>query len=414
MIFLIKILTILYFLFNTCLIAKDISVGCGEKVNTIKKAVECANDGDKIIIKEGIYRENKIFINKTLHIIGENNPVIDGENLDEIFTIQKSGCSIKNLIIRNTGISFLKDIAGIKIENCKNVILENNILENNFFAIYLSGSDSCKVVYNKIIGKATSESFSGNGIHLWRCSNILIEGNLIYKQRDGIYLEFTSYSLIKNNSSFNNLRYGLHFMFSEGNGYYYNTFRENGAGVAVMYTKHIVMIGNKFENNWGANSYGLLLKDIDKSIIKHNIFLKNTIGIYAEGSNGTIIINNDFISNGWAIKILGNCYEDSIIKNNFLSNTFDIATNSSQNENFFDLNFWDKYKGYDLNNDKIGDVPYRPVSLFATVIENSPESILLLRSFLVDLLDLTEKIIPVFIPQTLIDNNPQMILIRYD
>lgn len=411
---LLKILLIFLIINFSISFSKDIQVGVNEKIKSIKTAIDLAEDGDRIIIKQGVYKERNIIVNKSLHLIGENYPVVDGENADEIFTIQKNGCLIFGIIVINTGISFMKDIAGIKVENCKNVILENNILENTFFAIYLSGSDSCKVLNNKIIGTATSESFSGNGIHLWKCSNILVEGNESSGQRDGIYFEFVTYSSIKNNSSHNNLRYGLHFMFSEGNGYYYNTFRENGAGVAVMYTKHIEMIGNNFENNWGANSYGLLLKDIDKSIIKNNNFNKNTIGIYAEGSNGTSILNNNFISNGWAIKILGNCYEDTVKNNNFLNNTFDVATNSSQNANYFNCNYWDKYKGYDLDKNNTGDVPYRPVSLFATVVENSPDAILLLRSFFVDLLDLTEKIAPVFIPETLIDNNPQMKMISYD
>lgn len=407
-------ISILLFFVSYNLFAKDIFVGDKESVKSIKQAVVFADDGDRIIIKTGIYKEQNIIIEKSLQIIGENNSVIDGEGADEIFTIRKSGCSIQNLIIRNTGISFMKDIAGIKVENCKNIIIENNILENTFFAIYLSGADSCNVISNKIKGNATSESFSGNGIHLWKCSHINIIGNEMSGQRDGIYFEFATNCKIKNNFSHNNLRYGLHFMFSEGNSYIQNTFRENGAGVAVMYTKKIEMIGNSFENNWGSNSYGLLLKDIDKSIIRNNTFSKNTVGIYAEGSNETSIINNNFISNGWAIKILGNCYEDSVKFNNFLNNTFDVATNSSQNSNLFIYNYWDKYKGYDLDRNNIGDVPYRPVSLFSTVVENSPDAILLLRSFLVDLLDLTEKIIPVFIPESLVDNNPQMKMIAYD
>ena len=37
-------------------------------------------------------------------------------------------------------------------------------------------------------------------------------------------------------------------MFSDGNIYTHNTFRKNGAGVAVMYTRNIVMEHNTFEN----------------------------------------------------------------------------------------------------------------------------------------------------------------------
>ncbi|MBI5403399.1 MAG: nitrous oxide reductase family maturation protein NosD [Ignavibacteriae bacterium] len=414
-VFNISLFSLFCFIFSPpALYSGVIYVGGESNIISIRQALETASDGDIIIIKEGIYKEYNLIVSKKLQIIGENYPVIDGDGKDEIFTVRADGCVFKNLVIKNTGISFLKDIAGIKVENCKNVLIENNIFDNTFFAVYLSGTDSCKIISNNVIGSATSESFSGNGIHLWKCRNILIENNQVSGQRDGIYIEFSTYCKINKNFSYKNLRYGLHFMFSEGNSYVKNTFRQNGAGVAVMYTKNIEMINNSFEDNWGPNSYGLLLKDIDKSYISGNSFRRNTTGIYMEGSNGTTINGNSFFSNGWAIKILGNCYEDSVKNNNFLNNTFDVSTNSSQNSNLFDSNYWDKYYGYDLDKDSFGDVPYRPVSLFSTVAENSPDAMLLLRSFLVDLLDVTEKVFPVFIPETLVDNKPQMKMIYYD
>jgi nitrous oxidase accessory protein len=43
----------------------------------------------------------------------------------------------------------------------------------------------------------------------------------------------------------------LHFMSSHYNSYIGNTFRNNGAGVAVMYTHGIRMVNNVFEMNTG-------------------------------------------------------------------------------------------------------------------------------------------------------------------
>ena len=55
----------------------------------------------------------------------------------------------------------------------------------------------------------------------------------------------------------------------------------------------------------------------------------------------------------------------AVTGNNFLSNTFDVSTNGSLVLNSFNYNYWDKYEGYDLNKDNIGDIPYHPVSLFS-------------------------------------------------
>ena len=394
--------------------AEDIHVGYNKKYSRLKDALSIAKDGDRIVVGHGLYKEGNLIIDKSVELIGNSLPVLDGNFTDEIITVKASNVRIKGFLIRNSGKAYMKDVAGIRVENSNEVILEHNTLENNFFSIYLANSSGSKILSNKISGKETSESFSGNGIHLWNCNNILIEGNETYGQRDGIYLEFVKDSKIINNLSRNNLRYGLHFMFSEGNSYVKNTFRNNGAGVAVMYTYHVEMIDNIFEDNWGNNSYGLLLKDIGKSLIKGNTFSKNTVGIYVEASSQLVIKENKFESNGWAMKILGNCIEDTIVYNNFLNNTFDISTNTSRTINYFDKNYWDKYTGYDLDRNNIGDVPYRPVSLFSVVVEQTPEAMLLLRSFLVDLLDLSERVVPVFISENLIDNNPQMKLIEHD
>jgi nitrous oxidase accessory protein len=45
------------------------------------------------------------------------------------------------------------------------------------------------------------------------------------------------------------------------------------------------------------------------------------------------------------------------------------------------------------------------------LVERTPETIILLRSFFVDVLDITEKAMPVFIPETLEDSKPMMEII---
>lgn len=394
--------------------SKILYVGEGLPFYSLSLAVQKANDGDIIIVLPGIYFENSILIDKKIKIVGVQNPTFDGKNKNGVIKVVSSNCSIQNLRIINTGISFMQDVAGIRVENSSNVNISNNILENTFFAIYLSNSKNCVIANNSIKGISESESFSGNGIHLWKCDSIKIISNTILGQRDGIYLEFAKHCTIENNFSKDNLRYGLHFMFSEGNQYVRNTFKNNGAGVAVMYTKKVIMRENRFENNWGMNAYGLLLKEIDESRIEKNVFNQNTTGIYLEGSNNLIIRNNNFIKNGWAMRILGNCYGDTVTLNNFIDNTFDIATNSSQTSNIFYYNFWNKYAGYDLDKNKTGDVPYRPVSLFSKIVEDNPNSLILLRSFFVDMLEVTEKIFPSLIPENLIDKSPSINQINND
>ena len=382
---------------------------------TVTAAVKAAKPHDKILVQQGYYTESNIEIKKPLQLIGVGKPVIDAKNKGGIFQVETRNVLIKGFELRNVEVSYLRDFAAIKVYEGAHVTITDNLIKNAFFGIYLQRTDSCTVARNVVEGKARTETTSGNAIHLWYSDFITITDNKTSGHRDGIYLEFAKRSTIKDNLSFGNIRYGLHFMFSDGNTYTHNTFRNNGAGVAVMYTRDIVMQHNTFEHNWGPAAYGLLLKDISRSTISNNRFIKNTAGIYMEGSTYLHIEKNTFQGNGWALRVLSSCTEDTFRLNNFMSNSFDVSTNAeSSNSNFFSHNYWDKYEGYDLNKDKIGDVPYRPVSLYSLVVERVPSSIMFLRSFIVDLMDRMEKIIPSFTPEMLKDDSPVLKQYAYD
>jgi len=387
---------------------RTIITGNGEAVTSIGKAITIAADYDTIVLKKGVYKEGSLVITKPLTLIGENGAVLDGENKYEILTISARNVTIRNINFRNAGYSALNDFAAIKLVNASFVQITGNSITNAYFAIHISNSAYCTVRDNSIVGSPKSEQLTGNGIHLWKCSHALIYNNHIQGHRDGIYFEFVTESLIAGNYSEKNIRYGLHFMFSHSNHYTGNTFHNNGAGVAVMYSHKVRMDHNHFEKNWGPSAYGILLKEISDSYIVNNIFLENTTGIYMEGSSRMLIQENSFSNNGWAIKVQASCDDNSFISNNFTGNSFDVSTNGTMVLNKFNNNYWDKYEGYDINKDGIGDVPYHPVSMYAMVVEQNPTTLVLMRSFMVSLLDKAEKAIPGLTPENLADEKPVM------
>jgi nitrous oxidase accessory protein len=272
----------------------------------------------------------------------------------------------------------------------------------------MSKANNCRVMDNDIRGKKGGEQDSGNGIHLWSCRDITVTGNRVRDHRDGIYLEFANKSVIERNTVEDNLRYGLHYMFSHDSAYRHNRFERNGAGVAVMYTRNVEMSSNHFANNWGSSAYGLMLKDMTDGHITGNTFERNSIAIALHGSNRMEIANNRFTENGWAIQIQRSSSDNTYRGNNFTGNSFDIAADGELDNNRFENNYWDKYEGYDLKRDGIGDVPFRPVSLYAVVVGRIPSSVLLLRSPVVHLLDQAEKAFPSITPERVVDNKPAM------
>lgn len=375
---------------------------------SVKNTLQQAAAGDTVIVPAGVYYEKGLVIDKAIYLKGVGKPVLDGEGKYEVILILASHVTLEGFVIRHSGFSDWKDLAGIKLGNVRHVIVKNNILEETFFGIYCQQSDSCVISGNTLRSNASQRVQSGNGIHCWHCDNMQLTGNTVTQHRDGIYFEFVTNSLIKGNRSFKNVRYGLHFMFSHNDHYEDNIFEHNEAGVSVMFSHGVDMKRNRFAGNRGGGAYGILLKEITDSKMEQSHFEDNTVGIYMEGTTRVQVTANVFKANGWAMKVQASCAENRITHNNFFGNTFDVATNGSLVLNNFDNNYWDKYEGYDLNRDGKGDVPYHPVSLYAMVADKNPAVMMLYHSFMVSLLDRTEKVMPGITPVNLVDRAPFM------
>ncbi|MEO6820135.1 MAG: nitrous oxide reductase family maturation protein NosD [Ginsengibacter sp.] len=387
---------------------KTILVGKARQINTIQKGVSLAQNGDTVLVDAGVYKEGQIAIKNSIVLKGINHPVIDGENKHEILFVQGKEITIDGFRLQNTGRSEIKDIGAIMIYDSYHVTAINNIIDNANFGISLQNSKSCTVKNNKITAYGKDEVQSGNGIHCWKSDSLLIIANTITGHRDGLYFEFVTNTLAWRNISRKNIRYGIHFMFSHHNTYISNVFEENASGVAVMFTHHIHMYNNFFLDNWGGAAYGILLKEINDGEISGNHFSHNTTGIQMEGCSRNHIYKNIFSDNGFAIKISASSIDNNIQQNNFQGNTFDIGTSGTLVLNNFNGNYWDKYEGYDLNRDNVGDVPFHPVSMFSMIIESNPAALMLFRSTIVSLLDKSEKILPGITPVNLLDETPSM------
>ena len=390
------------------LAARQIVVSPRGAIPTLAEAIRRAAPGDTILVQAGVYREPTIVVDRRVTILGQGYPAFDGEGTHGVFLIRADSVVLQGLEVRNVGITFMEDRAGIRLEGVRGCRMENNRLIDTFFGIYAAKSRDCIIRGNRIAGHAQTEASSGNAIHLWYSPGFLIEDNDLSGHRDGLYFEFVRHALILRNRSTGNLRYGLHFMFSDSCRYERNIFAGNGAGVAVMYTHHVVMTGNRFERSRGGSAYGLLLKEITGSEVTANRFIGNSVGLVLETSSRVTVTGNEFRENGWAVRITASSAGDVFRGNGFLGNSFDVATNSRASHSSFDGNYWDHYGGYDLDRDGHGDVPYRPVRLFSLVVAEHEPALILMRSFLVDLLDTAERVLPVLTPETLVDSQPLM------
>ena len=378
-------------------------------VRTIAEALATVKPGGTVTVRPGTYREHGVRITKPVTIVGEGFPLIDGEGKGEILLVASDDVKITGLRLARVGVSYVEDRAAIRVTSSQRCDISGNRIEEALYGIYLARVEKCRIAGNVLTATGKTESTSGNGIHLWEARGISIISNTVRGFRDGIYFEFVHDTETSRNLSEGNIRYGLHFMYSDDCTYTGNTFRHNGSGVAVMYTNRVHMSGNRFEHSWGSAAYGLLLKEIADSRLENNTFTRNTVGLIADGANRVRATGNLFDRNGWAVKVEGSTVDGRFTANTFTGNTFDVATNSSNPSTKFEGNFWDEYSGYDIDRDGVGDVPHAPVRLFAVIVERSPQAIVLLRSAFVALLDAAERAIPSLTPRLFVDERPLMV-----
>lgn len=388
--------------------ATTLRVGPGKPFGSVGKALQRAHAGDVVeVYGNRVYRE-RLVISMPLTLRGIGCPVIDGEKKGNVIEVKASHVTIEGLKIVNSARSSMIDYCGIHAQGQSNLKIRGNILRDNQFSIMLQECRQSEVAANDIASNITFNPLMGNAVHCWKCTDMRIHDNVIGHNRDGIYLEFVDQSLVYHNRVSGCARYGMHFMFSHHNTYTSNRFVGNKAGVAVMYTHHVTMVNNLFAQNQGTSCYGLLIKELQFSHIRHNRFMDNTIGLMIDGGSDIKASDNVFNGNGWGVRLVSGSSNDTITHNNFIGNTFDMTTNKSYNGNGVDANYWDKYEGYDLNHDGHGDVPFYPLSLFSMLAEQNSSMLLFFRSFMMTLFDEAEKLLPTLTPDTYVDRKPSM------
>ena len=388
--------------------ARTIEVGEGKAFSSINAALHKAKAKDEILIYgKKIYKEHLV-IQKPITLKGVGTPIIDGGQRGDVIKVNADNVTIEGLQIQNSARSSQVDYCGVHVKDAQFVTVRNCVFRKNQFSVMFQNCKNGLIANNNISSNITYNPIMGNAVHCWKSDNMHITGNNIGHNRDGIYLEFVNNSHIDHNTVSGCARYGLHFMFSHFNVYNSNRFNHNQAGVAVMCAHNVEMINNTFEFNRGTSSYGLLIKELQYSTIKWNRFLDNTVGLLIDGGSDLNVHHNVIKNNGWGMRLISASTNDTIVHNNFLGNTFDMTTNVSYNRNNVNGNYWDKYEGYDLNKDGYGDVPFHPLSLFSMLAEQNENVLFFFHSFLMNLLDATEKVLPSITPDNYVDNYPHM------
>lgn len=398
--------------------ARTIEVWQGGPVPNITNALNQAEDGDTIRVHPGTYQE-QLSIDKSVNLIGVEMPVIDGGGFGDVITVLADDVTIKGFEILGSGKKLEDADSGLKIKSHNNTIEDNRIV-NNLFGIYLERATGNVIRRNLIQGRPVvnaSDSMEmdednpyagyhpsftgegGDGIHLFDSPDNLMEYNVITDSRDGIYFDYSDNNRVIGNHIYG-VRYGIHYMYS-----WYNTFEDNlltynVAGAAPMFSKYIVFRNNVIAHNRGQRSYGILFATCDHSLAENNIVIDNTRGIFCDVSLHNVFRHNLIAANDVGLDLISSSSGNLFVQNNFIDNLQHVAliANRVGDNSFFDEgqgNYWNDYRGFDLDRDGIGDIPHYTGDPFTYLMSKAPAVRLFLNSPAATALEFSERMFPI-------------------
>jgi nitrous oxidase accessory protein len=380
----------------------------------LAEAIAAAEPGDTIEVTGGTFHGNLV-IDRPLTLIGQDGAALDAGNHGTVLRIEAPDVTVRGFNVRNSGDSLDHEDSGIIIAGPRGLV-EDNVLENVLFGIYINAAPNAIVRGNHITGKELDIARRGDLIRLWDSDDVLIENNVTRNGRDAVLWYSERMTLRGNDFSYG--RYGLHFMYCDDAVMEGNRLTYNSVGAYLMYGRRMTLRDNLLAFNRGPSGYGLGLKDMDDSIITGNRFLDNRVGAFVDGSpreleSTGVFEGNLFAYNDIAIEMLPSVRRNQIHDNSFIENEQQVvvAGGGQLVENRWNFgergNYWSDYAGYDGDGDGVGEIDYRAERLLDSLLGSRPELRLFLYSPVVNAVDFAARAFPMVRPQPiLVDEKP--------
>lgn len=203
--------------------------------STIREAVNAAEAGDTIFVRNGTYFEN-VVLNKSLNIIGENpyGTIIDGGG-ETVFHVVSGVLNLTCFTIRNASFGVLLDF----VQNCS---LEGNVFINNTAGLRGTKSSYCTVRNNLFEGNERGVWLTGF-VEFEISGNVAVHNVYGFSVYDGLDTEIHG-NLVENNSAC-----GFHLQKFRRSQVYANTVKGNNYGFRLQFVWNNDFYHNNIINN---------------------------------------------------------------------------------------------------------------------------------------------------------------------
>ncbi len=374
----------------------------------LQEAVRQAARGDTIMLRAGIYR-GAVVIDKPLTIIGVTGSVIDGGGASRVITIDAPDTTFKNLSVRGSGALLETEDSGIFVtKNGANAVIENNQIVGNLIGVYLKGPKHAIVRNNQIRGRDDLRiNERGNGVQLWNTPGSIVDGNDISLGRDGIFVTTSKRNVFTRNR-IHDVRFAVHYMYTNDSEVSGNISTGNHLGYAIMYSARIRAIDNRSE---GDRDHGILLNYTNRSEISRNQVDGPDKCVFIYNANNNLFVGNKFQNCQIGIHFTAGSERNAISENAFVNNRTQVKYVGTRHVEWSVEkrgNYWSDNLAYDLNGDGVADEPYRPNDIVDQIVWRHPAAKQLLTSPAFQLLRWAQSAFPAIYPGGVIDSAPLM------
>jgi nitrous oxidase accessory protein len=402
----------------------------------VQAAVEAEPPCGTVELLPGLHR-GPVLLDRPVTLAGREGAVLEAPGRGSVVTVSAEGAVVRGLTLRGSG-SILDDMdSGVLLQRtAKGAVVENNRMEGNLFGVYVHGAQGALVRGNTILGRQGGRiSEHGNGVSIWNAPGVRIEGNDIRFGRDGIFTIANQRNVFADNR-FRDLRFAVHYMYTNDTEVRGNASYGNHVGYAIMYSRRVTVRDNLSD---GDRDHGLLFNYANGGEITGNtvigraaqhrggaeaedrehaalaagsgeegggapakcVFLYNSnrnrftgnwfegcgIGIhFTAGSEGNAISGNAFIGNRTQVKYVG-------------TRLLDWSHDGRGN-------YWSDNPAFDLDRDGIADAAYRPNDIVDRVLWTAPRAKILLNSPAVQVLRWAQSQFPAILPGGVVDSRP--------
>jgi nitrous oxidase accessory protein len=425
--------------------AERIAVSTGD---AIQKIIDLATDNDAIVLKRGEHR-GPIRVTRKVTLEGEPGAVVVGPGKGSVVTVSAPGAVVRNLTIRGSGTDLEKMDAGVFVEKtATGAEVESNRIEGNLYGIYLHGAENSIARGNTIVGIEEGRlNEAGNGISVWNATGAKVLDNDVRFGRDGIYV-ITSKRNVFSGNRFRDLRFAIHYMYTNDSEITDNVSVNNAVGFALMFSSRLKITGNVSD---GDRDHGFLFNYANASQISGNMVLgrlqpaerwttagtrgkddkehglpspdaaEMALGADARpGPTKCVFIynaNQNRFRNNWfegceiGIHFTAGSERNEMVGNAFIRNRNQVKYVSTR---YLDWskdgrgNYWSDNPAFDLNGDGLGDSAYRPNDLVDKVLWTAPQAKVLMNSPAVQVLRWAQAQFPALLPGGVVDSKPLM------